>query len=170
MHAEYLYLVALGSNQRHSLVGSPHKILESVIAALEMPDISVFKQSRITTSRPVGPSQRTFANSAAILYSSLSPAELLFELQQVEIHFGRTKRGRKWRERTLDIDILLWSGGIWASDTPNLAIPHIYLQERDFVLSPASEIAGEWRDPLSNLTIKQLFYRLMHPKPLDRRA
>jgi 2-amino-4-hydroxy-6-hydroxymethyldihydropteridine diphosphokinase len=67
----------------------------------------------------------------------------------------------------LDLDILLWSGGLWISDNPSLAIPHNQMRKRSFVLGPASQIASDWRDPVSGLSIKHLFHRLMQPKPLD---
>jgi 2-amino-4-hydroxy-6-hydroxymethyldihydropteridine diphosphokinase len=170
MKTDHLYLIALGSNQRHSFLGGPAQILEHAIAALEMTDISVFRQSHIIGSRPIGPSRRVYANSAAIIVSALSPRQLIIQFQHLERHFCRRRLGQKWGARTLDIDIILWSGGIWTSNTPILSIPHIHWKDRAFVLGPAAEIAGDWRDPLSGLTIKQLFHRFMHPKPLDHKA
>lgn len=167
---QHLYLVSLGSNQRHALLGSPAAILEQAFAALEMEDVSVFAVSRILTSRPIGPSQRQFANAAAILLSPIAPDDLLVRLKTLEAHFGRRAVGQKWRARVLDLDIILWSGGIWSSDSPPLAIPHPLLQSRAFVLQPASEIAPDWRDPVSGLRIRQLFSQLIRPKPLDPNA
>jgi 2-amino-4-hydroxy-6-hydroxymethyldihydropteridine diphosphokinase len=170
MSNDYLYLIALGSNKRHPLIGYPSQILEHAIASLEMEDVSVFDQSSIIASRPIGPSQRRYANSAAILASPLVPNDLFLRLKQIEHHFGRVYSGQKWRQRTLDLDIILWTGGIWTSEDPALSIPHPHWKSRNFVLAPAAEIAGEWRDPITGLTIRQLFHRFMHPKPLDRRA
>ncbi len=170
MQFDNIYLIAIGSNQRRAPIGGPVQIIEQAIIALEMADISVFRQSHIVRSRPIGPSQRIYANSAAILVSPLSPPEFLIQLQQVEIHFGRKRLGQKWGARTLDLDIILWSGGIWASDAPALSIPHRDMKIRNFVLGPAAEIAAEWRDPISGRTIRQLLHQIMHPKPLDRIA
>jgi 2-amino-4-hydroxy-6-hydroxymethyldihydropteridine diphosphokinase len=158
----------LGSNQRHSLIGRPRQIIEQAVAALECDDIDVFAQSPITRTAAIGPSLRHFANAAAILSSTLSPPDLLARLHAIELHFGRTWRGQRWRARTLDLDIVLWSGGIWVSDAPRLAIPHIAMRERGFVLGPATAVAPDWRDPLSGRTIRQLFHRLNRAKPLDR--
>jgi 2-amino-4-hydroxy-6-hydroxymethyldihydropteridine diphosphokinase len=134
-----------------------------------MADIDVFAQSSTICSAPVGPSRREYANAAVVLATSLSPPELLERLQSIELHFGRTRKGQRWQARTLDLDILLWSEGIWVSDDPILAIPHPAMRARDFVLGPASEIAPQWRHPLTGLAIRQLFHRLRRPKPLDRR-
>ncbi len=168
MKLDHLYLVALGSNQRHNLLGKPADILEHAIAALEMEDLDVFAQSKIISSRPIGPSQRNFANGAVLLSTMLNPAELLARLQHVERHFGRRSRGQRWRERVLDLDIILWTGGVWTSDAPALAIPHPSWQSRGFVLQPAAEIAPQLRDPITGLTVMQLLYQFNRAKRVDR--
>jgi 2-amino-4-hydroxy-6-hydroxymethyldihydropteridine diphosphokinase len=164
----HLYLIALGSNQRLPLFGGPERVLEQAVAALETADVDVFAVSPTMRSAAIGPSRRCYANAAAIVSTSLAPPELLAMLQSVEAHFGRRRRGQHWQARTLDLDILLWSGGIWSSDGPALAIPHYAMRERGFVLGPAQAIAPDWRDPLSNLTIRQLFHRFNRSKQLDR--
>jgi 2-amino-4-hydroxy-6-hydroxymethyldihydropteridine diphosphokinase len=168
-NTKHLYLIALGSNQRHELAGSPQNMLEQAIEALEMPDIDVFAQSSIIQSAAIGASRRRYANAVAVISCDLDPPTLLRRLQSIETHFGRRRIGQRWRARTLDLDILLWSGGVWSGERPALAIPHAAMRERNFVLGPATEIAPDWRDPLSGLTIRQLFHRLNRPKPLDRR-
>jgi 2-amino-4-hydroxy-6-hydroxymethyldihydropteridine diphosphokinase len=137
------------------------------IAALETGEIDVYAHSAIIESAPIGPSQRRFANAAAILASPLSPPELLERLQSIEAHFGRVRRGQRWRARTLDLDILLWSGGIWSQSCPHLHIPHPGFRSRGFVLIPAATIAGDWKDPVTGLDIRQLHSRFNRPKPLD---
>ncbi len=164
---EHFYLIALGSNQRHTTIGPPRRIIAHAIAALEMDDIDVFATSRTAGSIAIGPSQRQYANAAAIIASDLEPAALLTRLKAIEAHFGKRGRGQKWRARVLDLDIILWSGGIYSGDRPPLSIPHPQLHARAFVLGPAQEIAGDWRNPVSGLTIKHHFHRLMHSNPLD---
>lgn len=109
-------------------------------------------------SRPLGPSLREYANSAAIVRTALEPPALLALLQQVESRFGRRRLGQPWRARTLDLDIVLWSGGCWADDA--LVIPHREMRNRAFVLRPAAAIAPRWRDPLTGLTLNHLLTRL----------
>lgn len=168
--SEHLYLIALGSNQRLPPLGPPKYVIEQAVAALETEDVDVFAVSPITDSPAIGPSRRRYANAAAILSTSLMPPALLSLLHSVENHFGRNRRGQRWQARTLDLDIILWSGGIWASDCPRLAIPHLEMRKRSFVLGPANIIAPDWRDPLTGLTICQLFHRLKRAKPLDHPA
>jgi 2-amino-4-hydroxy-6-hydroxymethyldihydropteridine diphosphokinase len=141
--------------------------LTEAFDALEMDDIDVFDTSKIVTSKPVGPSQRIYANAAATISSDLDPLRLLIRLKAIEHHFGRRHRGQSWRPRVLDLDIILWSGGIYSSDDPALAIPHPHMCKRGFVLGPAAKIAPDWHDPVSGFAIKHLFHRLNRPKPLD---
>lgn len=164
----FLYLVAMGSNQRLAHIGTPEAVIEQAVAALKTVDIDVFMASSIWRSRPIGPSLRRYANAAVLIESALLPDQLLRRLQEVEIHFGRVRTGQRWRARTLDLDIVLWSGGLWVSDAPDLQIPHRDMAKRSFVLGPCVEIAPDWQDPLSGLTLRQLFHRFNRPKPLDR--
>lgn len=143
------------------------RVLTEAFAALEMADIDVFANSPIIGSAPVGPSQRTYANAAAIVASPLEPPAMLARLHEIEAHFGRERRGQRWRARVLDLDIILWSGGIWAEDSPALSVPHPAMRSRGFVLAPAAMIAPDWRDPVTGLTIRQLQSRFTRPKPLD---
>lgn len=83
---------------------------------------------------------------------------MLDELQAVETAFGRRRQGQRWRSRTLDLDIVLWSGGCWGDE--DLTLPHPEFRNRDFVLAPAARIAPDWRDPISGLTLRQLRHRL----------
>lgn len=135
---------------------------------METAEIDVFASSPLLISAPIGPSQRRYANAAVTVATRLDPPTLLERLQGIEAHFGRQRRGQRWRARTLDIDILLWSGGIWTSQSPVLAIPHPLFRRRGFVLSPARSIAPDWRDPVTGLRIQHLFHRLNRPNPLDQ--
>ncbi len=165
--SEYLYLIALGSNQRHHSLGSPVRIVAHAFDALEMTDIALYAASSIITSRPIGPSQRAYANAAAIILTPLPPPMLLKRLKSLEAHFGRRRAGQKWRTRILDLDIILWSGGVYAGRGESLQIPHPEMQRRRFVLQPARKIAANWRDPISGMRIKHLFTRINRANRLD---
>ena len=92
----------------------------------------------------------------------IDPQGLLTCLHEAEAAFGRNRRGQRWRSRTLDLDIVLWSGGIFAST--DLLIPHPRFRERDFVLGPAAAIIPKWRDPITGWTVQQLFAQLEKPR------
>ncbi|MCK0129367.1 2-amino-4-hydroxy-6-hydroxymethyldihydropteridine diphosphokinase [Erythrobacter sp. F6033] len=150
------YLIALGSNRRHPIYGRPRDVLRAVMEELAALG-TVSARAPIIDSAPMGPAQRQFANGAAVLDSEYDPPALLAGLKRMERAFGRRK-GRRWGDRVLDLDIVLWSGGEWQSD--ELTIPHVDFRERDFVLSPAGAIAGDWRDPVSGLSVRQLAARI----------
>ena len=128
------------------------------MAALAESGWEVEAVARVIDSAPVGPSLRRYANGAAIITGDLAPPDALENLQEIERAFGRNRCGQRWRSRTLDLDIVLWSGGAW--HTGELAIPHPLFRQRAFVLRPAAEIAPHWHDPVTHLTVRQLAARL----------
>ena len=157
------YALALGSNRRHARYGSPESVLEAALARLDRKHVSLKARSAIVQSRPLGPSRRTFANAAAVVETRLDPPGLLKRLKKIECQFGRRPGGARWSPRVLDLDIILWSGGAWA--TPELAVPHLGFRSRSFVLDPLVTIVAGWRDPLTGLTIRQLKARLDRRRP-----
>lgn len=157
------YALALGSNQRHVRHGPPERVIAKALEKIGRKHVRLLAQSVTIRSRPIGPSLRNFANAAAIVETRLNPLELLARLKRIEHKLGRRQRGRRWRARVIDLDIILWSGGIWA--TPELTVPHIEFRKRAFVLGPLSTIAGNWRDPITGLSTRQLKARLDRKRP-----
>lgn len=157
MSAQHTYLIALGSNQRHPYFGAPRALVAVAAELLDETLGGVIAVSPVIETAPLGPSHRRYANAALVLQSDLDPPGLLRCLHEVEAALGRVRRGQRWRARVLDLDIVLWSGGIFTA--PDLAIPHPLFRERDFVLRPAATIAPDWRDPVSGLTLRQLLAR-----------
>jgi 2-amino-4-hydroxy-6-hydroxymethyldihydropteridine diphosphokinase len=160
------YLIALGSNIRHVRHGSPHQVIEAALAALQEQGVEVQHRSRVIASLPLGPSLRRYANAAVVVTTALDPPELLARLKAMETAFGKRRGGRPWRARVLDLDIVLWSSGIWVS--PRLAIPHPAFRERAFVLRPAMDVAPDWRDPVTGLKVRHLFARLTRSSAAPR--
>ncbi|MEG1808191.1 MAG: 2-amino-4-hydroxy-6-hydroxymethyldihydropteridine diphosphokinase, partial [Cetobacterium sp.] len=78
---------------------------------------------------------------------------LLDSLIQIEKEMGRV-REIKWGPRLIDLDILLFNDEI--HETDELAIPHPWMCEREFVLQPLSEIAPNFIHPLEKKTISTL--------------
>jgi 2-amino-4-hydroxy-6-hydroxymethyldihydropteridine diphosphokinase len=114
-------------------------------------------------SRPLGPSLREYVNGAAVVVTALEPLAFLDELQAIEALLGRKRVGQRWRSRTLDLDVVLWSGGCWSDR--RLTVPHREFRRRGFVLRPAMQVAGNWRDPLTGLNLRQLHHRLARRAP-----
>jgi len=160
------YVLALGSNVRHVRLGRPADVIRAALREIEAAGCELEGVSPIHDSAPMGPSRRRYANAAALVATSLEPEELLQSLKAIERRFGRPRMGRRWSARVLDLDIVLWSGGAWAS--PDLVIPHVAFREREFVLRPAASVAPQWRDPLTGLSVRQLLARLTFAHPIPR--
>lgn len=139
--ATHLYAIAIGSNRRHIRHGRPTGVVEAAVGRLDA-DFTLFDASPIILNKAVGGAGRDFANAVALVESELEPVEMLLALKRVERDFGR-RRGRRWGERVLDLDLVAWDGGRFVSR--RLTIPHPRLDQRDFVLGPLAAIAPGWR-------------------------
>jgi 2-amino-4-hydroxy-6-hydroxymethyldihydropteridine diphosphokinase len=145
--------VALGSN-----LGDSYAILEAALKWLAIqPEISLQAQSPLYQTVAVGPPQPDYLNCCALFATQLDPNRFLQVLLQTETEFGRVRRER-WGPRLLDLDLLLFDDLIWQQ--PNLQIPHPRMAERAFVLVPLSDIAPDWIEPVSQLSIHELVGRL----------
>lgn len=105
-------------------------------------------------TEPVGfKDQDWFLNSAAFGRSNIKPEDLIISLKEIEKKIGRSKNLR-WREREIDIDIIIYGDII--IDSENLTIPHPRMHERNFVLIPSNEIAANLIDPRNKKSINLL--------------
>lgn len=131
--------VGLGSNLANDL-GSPAEHLQQALASMQdCHDIREVRVSSFYASAPMGPQdQPDFINAVAGFETTLTAFELLAFCQQLE-QLAKRARIRRWGERTLDVDILLY-GDAQMTD-PQLTIPHAGLSERNFVLIPLQELA-----------------------------
>ena len=153
--ATHLYAIAIGSNRRHVRHGRPTGVVEAAIAQLDA-DFTLFDASPIILNKAVGGAGRDFANAVALIESPLDPLKMLAAIKATERDFGR-RPGRRWGERVLDLDLIAWDGGRFA--TRELTIPHPRLAARDFVLAPLAAIAPNWRVE-ENFSVRQLLSRL----------
>ena len=98
----------------------------------------------------------SFLNAAIGLETSLSPIEILHITQEIEKELGRTKKSvnGSYSDRLIDIDILLYDTLVL--QTPELTIPHPLMTERDFVMNPLIEIAGNVIHPTRQKTLSEL--------------
>ena len=85
-------------------------------------------------------SDNTFLNACVKLHTALTPHELLHVTQQIERELGRMQKSHNcvYHDRTIDIDILLYSDTV--VDDDDLKIPHPLMLQRDFVMNPLKEI------------------------------
>ena len=151
------YTIALGSNRR-GVAGGPKDMIRAALAEIG----GMLELSPIISSNPVGPSKRTYANAVALIESNEPPGVFLNRLKSIERGLGR-RRGRRWGERVIDLDIILWSGG--SVNHTKLTIPHPRFRERAFVLVPLVAIAPHWRDPKTGRTVRQLAAAVDRKRP-----
>ena len=128
--------IALGSN-----LHTPREQLKRALKALaQLPQTQLMAVSSFYRSKPLGPQdQPDYLNAAVEISTALSPLALLDELQRIENEQGRV-RLRRWGERTLDLDILLYGDEIIQSE--RLTVPHYDMHNREFVIVPLAEIAS----------------------------
>ena len=129
------YILGLGSNlgDRAGQLGSALQALSS------LPSTQVVAVSPAYDSDPVGyADQGNFLNLCLIIISEYNPQQLLSRTLAIEARLGRIRGAERNGPRTLDIDLLFWSGGTW--DTPELTLPHLRWSSRGFVLVPLREL------------------------------
>ena len=129
--------IALGSN-----LGDRRKNLTTALFHLvREPRIILEKHSSFIETKPYGiTDQPDFLNGCCRIWTDFSPRQLLAALQSIEDKMGRV-RTRRWGERIIDLDILLYDD--IAVNDPDLVIPHPDMKNRDFVLEPLKEIAPD---------------------------
>lgn len=129
--------IALGSNLNQPI----QQLNDAVTALASLENTQLIKVSSFYQSKPLGPQdQPDYVNAVACLDTTLTPLELLDKLQSIEQQQGRV-RLRRWGERTLDLDILLYGNLILESE--RLTIPHYAMTEREFVIIPLFELAPD---------------------------
>jgi len=140
--------LGLGSN-----LGDKVQNLDSAIAQIKK-IAKVQSVAKYTNTKPWGEkNQPDYVNTVAKISTTLSPTQLLEELNKIENNLGRV-RTIKWAARTIDIDILLYDNLVINKD--NLVIPHPYLHSRKFVLQTLAEIAPHFVHPILNQSILSL--------------
>jgi 2-amino-4-hydroxy-6-hydroxymethyldihydropteridine diphosphokinase len=127
--------VGLGSN-----LGDREQYLRRAIELLAAePEIDVLAVSSVRETEPVDfVDQPRFLNAAARIETTLSPRALLERLLSVELALGRSRDGRRFGPRTIDLDLLLYGDEI--VNEPGLTVPHPRLPERRFALEPLHEL------------------------------
>lgn len=116
----------------------------------------VTAQSSVYESEPWGyASSNSFYNQLIVVETKFNPQDVLRQLQEIEHQLGRVRdRGKKYIDRTLDLDILFYDDLVLNSE--GLVIPHPEVANRRFVLAPLAELFPENIHPVLRKTFAQL--------------
>lgn len=149
--------IALGAS-----MGDRAAALHLACAAIRpLSDLGPLRPSRIIETPPAGGVARApFLNAVVRIDTSLAPAPLFAALQRIERRIGR-RRARRYADRVVDIDLLLYGEEIL--DTPTLTLPHPRIGERPFVLQPLREAWPEARDPRTGRLWSEVLSYRAHP-------
>ncbi|MCX8026400.1 MAG: 2-amino-4-hydroxy-6-hydroxymethyldihydropteridine diphosphokinase [Thermodesulfovibrionales bacterium] len=146
-------MLGIGSNQ-----GDRQGNIDKAIEHLSRMGISINKISGYYDTEPWGyTNQPRFLNVAVSGHTDLTPDELLNVSKGIEQDIGRTATFR-WGPRVIDIDILLY--GDMIINKEDIVIPHPFMDKREFVLKPLSEILPDIIHPIRKKTIKELLEEL----------
>jgi 2-amino-4-hydroxy-6-hydroxymethyldihydropteridine diphosphokinase len=141
--------LALGSN-----LGDRETNLKSALLGLEVRGVQIRRRASLYLTEPRDVlDQPWFLNTVVQADTSLLPEALLAVCLDVEEENLRQRAADKG-PRTIDIDIIFY--GTHIIQKPGLVVPHPRFSNRRFVLGPLAEIAGEFVDPVSGKTIRQL--------------
>lgn len=140
----HLASIGLGSN-----LSNPAKQIQHALAAIkQLPHCQFIACSTLYQSRALlqpgvtAPSLPLpdFTNAVAVIYTQLTPEELLGALHDIEESQGRFRfhpPAQRWGSRTIDLDILLY--GCQVVRSQQLTIPHPEAHKRWFVAGPLLE-------------------------------
>jgi 2-amino-4-hydroxy-6-hydroxymethyldihydropteridine diphosphokinase len=134
--------VGIGSN----LESPQDQVNRALVALGGIGETLLVRSSPLYRSAPLdGSEQPDYINAVSALLTRLDADALLESLHGIERAQGRTRDGDKWGPRTLDLDLLVYSGDL--IDKNDLKVPHPGIAERNFVLLPLVDIAPHLRIP-----------------------
>lgn len=113
------------------------------------------QQSRLFETQAVGFSGDLFYNLVVAFETGQSPQQVSAVLTRIEDAHGRDRRGGKFSNRSLDLDLLLYDDLV--VDEPGLVLPRPEILDYAFVLRPLAEIAGDRKHPVTGVSFAAMW-------------
>lgn len=165
-------LIALGANLPAGGISPEDSVAQAMDAVADL--CGEVTRSRLyrTPAFPEG-SGPDFVNAAMRVGWGGTAAELMAALHGIEEAFGRT-RANRWEARVMDLDLIGFGDAVlpdaetrseWAGLSPEeaakvvpdqLILPHPRLSERAFVLVPLADVAPDWVDPATGVSVAEM--------------
>lgn len=143
-------ILSLGSNS-----GNRHENIVACLNYIHTEIATVVKVSGLYETPSWGFESDDFYNCAALVHTSLTPAELLNAVLNAEVLAGRQRTAETgYQARLIDIDIIAYNDVV--TDDGPLTLPHPRLQYRNFVLYPLRDVAPGWVHPVLNVTVEYM--------------
>ena len=160
------FFIALGSN-----IEPREGFLRAAREALRSVPHEQWAESPIYQSTPVGgpTGQSHYLNQVVSFHSAISAEDMLCLCKRIESRLGRIPRAR-WSQREIDLDILYRGTTLLNNEHIPLIIPHERIAERLFVLLPLHDLAPDWIDPRTGLSVRAMLNRLTQtftPEAID---
>lgn len=154
MSDEAWLVIAVGSNidpGRHL-----PDALRKVGARLEVDRVSALYRTPAVDA----PGTPDFWNAAIRVRSNLEPARMKHEiLRPIEAELGRQRGADPNAPRTIDLDLVLWSGGAVEDEERGVSLPDPGLTTLAHLAVPVAEVAPDWIDPVSGVPLAGLATR-----------
>lgn len=141
-------LLSLGSNVQ------PRRHLHAAVAALAE-RFGAITVSPAYRTAAVGFDGPAFLNNAVAIETDLDLHTLDAWAHALEDRHGRDRSGPRFSDRTLDIDVVFY-GDLIVEGPGHLRIPRPELKHA-FVIKPLADIAPDFVDPVSGLTLEALW-------------
>jgi len=143
-------LLSIGSN-----LGDRKKNIQTALNLIDQKIGDVISISKVYQTPALGFIGDDFYNCCIAISTKLNPLEVLNRILIIEKEGGRLRNNtKKYKSRTIDIDILFYENKI--INSLELKIPHPHLQERAFVILPLLDIARSKIHPILKITIEEL--------------